>query len=305
MNPKINVFFVIFLLLFSMFPIPIASAEIIDNNTYQGKNFIGTIPSVAGVEQGFKFQVEDDLITWSIDSITTRNEAFKNGGTNGEDTVGNVPLETLNSYYTNAFSEFNANIDIDFTENSMKQTIILNKSSLTGTYTYFTIDETIVTTKGADNYYINRTTNEKVIWTDKSTDKSNIQAKELYFGNNRLRLVEPYAYDEYGKSITGYYDVKASDANNFDVKTVFLESDIDTLSGTIYFDPTIENGFTGTTTITYTSQSGNQSFNVPNGSSYDFNITNNQEGIYSINGYDWEYKLPSYRDTTAAFNDTQ
>ncbi|MCK5643687.1 MAG: hypothetical protein KAJ19_23000, partial [Gammaproteobacteria bacterium] len=35
------------------------------------------------------------------------------------------------------------------------------------------------------------------------------------------------------------------------------------------FSTVIINGMTGTTTTTYNSQSGNQSFNVPNGSSYD------------------------------------
>jgi len=38
---------------------------------------------------------------------------------------------------------------------------------------------------------------------------------------------------------------------------------------------------TGITTATYTNQSGNQSFNVPDGSSYDLSITNNQPATYT------------------------
>lgn len=71
------------------------------------------------------------------------------------------------------------------------------------------------------------------------------------------------------------------------------------------FSTVIINGMTGTTTQTYTGQSGNQSFNVPAGSSYDLNITNNQAGVYLINGLDWEYKLTYYQDTAIAFNNTQ
>ena len=47
------------------------------------------------------------------------------------------------------------------------------------------------------------------------------------------------------------------------------------------FSTVIINGMTGYTTTTYTSQNGNQSFSVPGGSSYDLNITNNQEGLWT------------------------
>ena len=46
------------------------------------------------------------------------------------------------------------------------------------------------------------------------------------------------------------------------------------------FSTVIINGFTGYTTQTYSSLSGNQSISVPNGTSYDFNITNNQAGAW-------------------------
>ena len=47
------------------------------------------------------------------------------------------------------------------------------------------------------------------------------------------------------------------------------------------FSTTIVEGFTGTTTKTFTGLSGNQSISVPDGSSYDLNITNNQEGTWT------------------------
>ena len=71
------------------------------------------------------------------------------------------------------------------------------------------------------------------------------------------------------------------------------------------FSTVIINGMTGTTTTPYTTQSNNQSFSVPNGSSYNLNITNKQAGVYSINGINWNYKLPFYQNTIDAFTDKQ
>lgn len=71
------------------------------------------------------------------------------------------------------------------------------------------------------------------------------------------------------------------------------------------FSTIIINGMTGTTTTTLTGLSGNQSISVPDGSSYDLNITNNQEGVFSVNVFGWNYKLSYYQNTTAAFTDTQ
>ncbi|MCK4528677.1 PKD domain-containing protein, partial [candidate division WOR-3 bacterium] len=50
---------------------------------------------------------------------------------------------------------------------------------------------------------------------------------------------------------------------------------------TVDFSTVIINGMTGTTTTTLTGLSGNQSISVPNGSSYDLNITNNQPGVWT------------------------
>ena len=47
------------------------------------------------------------------------------------------------------------------------------------------------------------------------------------------------------------------------------------------FSTVIINGVTGTTTTTLTGLSGNKSISVPDGSSYEFNITNNQEGVWT------------------------
>ena len=53
------------------------------------------------------------------------------------------------------------------------------------------------------------------------------------------------------------------------------------------FSTVIINGMTGITTTTITELSGNESIPVPNGSSYNFNITNNQVGVWGIDGYDY------------------
>ena len=71
------------------------------------------------------------------------------------------------------------------------------------------------------------------------------------------------------------------------------------------FSTVIINGMTGTTTQIYTSQNGNQSFSVPDGSSYDINITNNQEGIWNVNEYNWTYKSLFYMNATASFSNSQ
>lgn len=57
------------------------------------------------------------------------------------------------------------------------------------------------------------------------------------------------------------------------------------------FSTVIINGMTGTTTTTLTGLSGNQSISVPNGSSYDLNITNNQLGVWTINGTDFSKRV--------------
>ena len=64
------------------------------------------------------------------------------------------------------------------------------------------------------------------------------------------------------------------------------------------FSTVIINGMTGTTITTLTGLSGNQSISVPNGSSYDLNITNNQAGVWTAqsdiggNYSNFKYKVP-------------
>ena len=60
---------------------------------------------------------------------------------------------------------------------------------------------------------------------------------------------------------------------------------------TMDFSEIIINGMTGTTTTTLTGLSGNQSISIPDGSSYDLNITNNQEGVWaSSDGRNYQNK---------------
>ena len=57
------------------------------------------------------------------------------------------------------------------------------------------------------------------------------------------------------------------------------------------FSTVIINGMTGTTTQTFISQNGNHSFNVPDGSSYNISITNNQIGVWtSSDGKNYQNK---------------
>lgn len=60
---------------------------------------------------------------------------------------------------------------------------------------------------------------------------------------------------------------------------------------TVDFSTVIINGMTGTTTTTLTGLSGNQSISVPNGSSYNLNITNNQPSVWTINGTDFTNRV--------------
>ena len=72
------------------------------------------------------------------------------------------------------------------------------------------------------------------------------------------------------------------------------------------FSTVIINGMTGTTTTTLNGLSGNQSISVPNGSSYDLNITNNQEGVWTINGTDYSKRvLWTLNTTTENLTDIQ
>ena len=60
---------------------------------------------------------------------------------------------------------------------------------------------------------------------------------------------------------------------------------------TVDFSTIILNGMTGTTTTKLNGLSGNQSISVPNGSSYEFNITNNQVGAWeSSDGKSYQNK---------------
>ena len=58
---------------------------------------------------------------------------------------------------------------------------------------------------------------------------------------------------------------------------------------TVDLSTIIVSGFTGYTTQTYSSLSGNQSISVPNGTSYDLNINNNQGGV-STDGKSYQNK---------------
>ena len=108
-------------------------------------------------------------------------------------------------------------------------------------------------------------------------------------------------YDGSKVAITHY-----ADDGSVDHYVVELKPDIQGFAYlTVDLSTVIVSGFTGYTTQSYTNQSGNQSFSVPNGTSYDVEITNHQEGVYSVNGYDWDYQLPFYQNSSVAFNDTQ
>ena len=75
---------------------------------------------------------------------------------------------------------------------------------------------------------------------------------------------------------------------------------------TVDFSTVIINGMTGTTTTTLTGLSGNQSISVPNGSSYDLNITNNQDGVWTINGTDFtKRRLLTLNNSSEALTDFQ
>ena len=65
------------------------------------------------------------------------------------------------------------------------------------------------------------------------------------------------------------------------------------------FSTVIINGMTGITTTTLTELSGNQSISVPDGSSYDLNITNNQPSVWTINGTDFSKRVLWTLNTTS------
>lgn len=75
------------------------------------------------------------------------------------------------------------------------------------------------------------------------------------------------------------------------------------------FSSVIIGGVTGTTTYIGTNVTGNQTITFPFGnvnvSSVDFVITNYMADAYSINGYEWDYLLAYYQNTSVAFADTQ
>ena len=68
---------------------------------------------------------------------------------------------------------------------------------------------------------------------------------------------------------------------------------------TVDFSTVIINGMTGTTTTTLTGLSGNQSISVPDGSSYDLNITNNQPSVWTVNGTDFTKRVLWTLNTTS------
>ena len=68
---------------------------------------------------------------------------------------------------------------------------------------------------------------------------------------------------------------------------------------TVDFSTIIINGMTGTTTTTLTGLSVNQSISVPDGSSYDLNITNNEPSAWTINGTDYPKRVLWTLNTTA------
>jgi len=93
----------------------------------------------------------------------------------------------------------------------------------------------------------------------------------------------------------GYTHIADDGSVTHEIKSLIID-----IQGFAYltcdFSTVIINGMTGITTNTYTNQSGNQSFNVPDGSSYDLSITNNQPATYTAysdiggNQSSFEYK---------------
>jgi len=83
-----------------------------------------------------------------------------------------------------------------------------------------------------------------------------------------------------------------------EIKSLFIDN-----QGFAYltcdFSTVIINGMTGTTTTTLAGLSGNQSFSVPDGSSYDFNITNNQPSVWTINDTDFSKRILWTLNTTS------
>jgi hypothetical protein len=88
----------------------------------------------------------------------------------------------------------------------------------------------------------------------------------------------------------GYTHITDDGTITNEIKTLEIDS-----QGFAYltcdFSTVIINGMTGTTTTTLTGLSGNQSISVPNGSSYDLNITNNQPSVWTINGTDYSKRV--------------
>ena len=284
---KINAYFIICLLLFSMFPIqiPIASASVFE---YNEDRYTVVFPDETNSGDKFEFNSDDEDISWTINSLL-----IDNGEWHKIDKVSRNEL-----IYENSFQNSGADIRFELSKTALKQIIEIDKSELPNDYNTFAIFETYTTSKNSNNWYIDYNTSERLFST-KETGKE-ILAKELYFGDNRLHLKEPKAWDSTGTTITGYYDIKYNSPSSINLKTTFKKIDIDTLSETIYFDPTIENGFTGYTQYILNNQSGNwiTEFDEVEISSVIANITNYNPSSYSINGIEWINKLTYYQNVS-------
>ena len=139
--------------------------------------------------------------------------------------------------------------------------------------------------------------NDGIIKIDSSIHYTDVQIKFKGIAlNNRLR--------KYNGFNVGYTHIANDGITKNEIKPLVID-----YQGFAYlttdFSTVIINGMTGITTTTLINQTGNISISVPNGTLYDFNITHNQEGVYSINGYDWNYKLPYYQNSSISFNNTQ
>lgn len=101
----------------------------------------------------------------------------------------------------------------------------------------------------------------------------------------RLNYLEMYkSLKGFNGQTLGYTHI---DDNGIITHKVINVGDIDNqgfISLEASFSTVIIDGFTGTTTISLSGLSGNQSISVPNGTSYNFNITNNQAGIVNATG---------------------
>ncbi|MCD4679589.1 MAG: hypothetical protein K8S00_04310 [Bacteroidales bacterium] len=221
-SPLAIVCIILFLCMLS----PATADEMITND-----KFTVIIPAVS--DQPFHFISDDENIQWTFKSVSVRNNDFS-VITNYK----NNKATLTDQKNTNVLQGINAEFRYSVTRTSFNKVLVIDKSELPLNYDLFTLNEVYGTEKNSVNYYTTPGTTEKIQWSDKITTKE-ITASVVYFGDNGLIFKSPIAWDDHGTIIRGYYEVKYNSPGSIELFTVFEKEKIDTLQGTIYFDPNV------------------------------------------------------------------